>query len=206
MEDINIKMQTSHTGTVVAGTAPDTNYVLSQCYGDLSTTECLLCCAEARTSLPSCLPNIGGRVYLNGCFMRFQNYSFFEEITGQQDRIICNNNTLNKNGFEESASKAVLEAVETAPTKWDSHAGTQVLISGTGNKSAYATGDCWSSLTVDLCEECLQKASKSMLGCLPGSEGYALYTGCFMRYSDTNITNPDYKRHSKGKFYRFFFF
>ncbi|KAK4380531.1 hypothetical protein RND71_002393 [Anisodus tanguticus] len=28
-----------------------------------------------------------------------------------------------------------------------------------------------------------------MLGCLPWSEGRALYTGCFMRYSDTNFLN-----------------
>ncbi|KAM0064748.1 putative protein kinase RLK-Pelle-DLSV family [Helianthus debilis subsp. tardiflorus] len=37
-----------------------------------------------------------------------------------------------------------------------------------------------------------------MLGCLPGSMGYALYTGCFIRYSDTSFSNPDRKGRSKG--------
>ncbi|XP_076922433.1 cysteine-rich receptor-like protein kinase 2 [Bidens hawaiensis] len=195
MEDINIKMQTSHTGTVVIGTGPESIYVLAQCYGDLSTNECLLCCAEARTSLPSCLPNIGGRVYLEGCFMRFENYSFFGEVTGNEDRIVCDNITRKNDGFQQAASKAVLEAVESAPKSWNLYAGTQ-------NESAYAAANCWSPLSEESCAECLQKASNSMLTCLPGSMGYALYTGCFMRYSDTNFLvfpNPDRKRRSNKK-------
>nr|GEW18647.1 cysteine-rich receptor-like protein kinase 2 [Tanacetum cinerariifolium] len=202
MEDINVKMQTSHTATVVTGTGLDANNVLSQCYGDLSTSECLLCIAEARTTLPSCLPNVGGRVYLRGCFMRFRNYTFFGELTGEKDRTICENNTQKSDAFGQSASKAVLQAVETAPNSQGRHAGTQAIVTGSSNESAYATGDCWSSLDVEACRQCLQTASTSMLGCLPWSGGYALYTGCYMRYSDTILSNPDgndQKRRSKGK-------
>ncbi|KAK9052734.1 hypothetical protein SSX86_029364 [Deinandra increscens subsp. villosa] len=199
MEDINVKMQTSHTGTVVTGTGPETTYVLSQCYGDLSTGECLLCCAEARTSLPSCLPNIGGRVYLEGCFMRFENYSFFNEVKAKEDRVVCDNVTRKDDDFRQSASKAVLQAVDTAPKRRNHHVGTRSVVSGSRNKSAFAAADCWSTLDVESCEECLREAGNSMLGCLPGSLGYALYTGCFMRYSDTNFSNPDHERSSKGR-------
>ncbi|KAJ0666575.1 putative protein kinase RLK-Pelle-DLSV family [Helianthus annuus] len=199
MEDINLKMQTSHTGTIVTGTGPESTYVLAQCYGDLSTSECLLCVAEARTSIPTCLPNIGGRVYLQGCFMRFENYSFFGELTGKDDRIVCDNITRKDDGFQQAASKAVLQAVETAPKRWNRHAGTQNIVSGSQNKSAYAAADCWSTLGEEACAQCLQNASNSMLGCLPGSMGYALYTGCFIRYSDTSFSNPDRKGRSKGR-------
>ncbi|PWA98030.1 cysteine-rich receptor-like protein kinase 2 [Artemisia annua] len=202
MEDINVKMQTSHTATVVTGTGLDANNVLTQCYGDLSISECLLCIAEARTTLPSCLPNVGGRVYLRGCFMRFGNYSFFGELTGKEDRTICENNTQKSDAFGQSASKAVLQAVETAPNSQDHHAGTQAIVTGSSNESAYATGDCWSSLDAEACGQCLQTASRSMLSCLPGSGGYALYTGCYMRYSDTILSSPDgtdHKQRSKGK-------
>ncbi|KAI3728327.1 hypothetical protein L6452_16961 [Arctium lappa] len=191
MTDINTKLQTSHTGTLVTGTGSSTTYVLAHCYADLSSTECILCGAQARTSLPSCLPNNGGRVYLEGCFMRFDNYSFFGEDTGQKDRIMCLNTTRKNNEFEELASNAVLQAVETAPRSPNHHAGTRAPISGIANRSAYATADCWSSLDAESCGRCLQTAGRSMLGCLPGSRGYALYTGCFMRYSDTNFSNPD---------------
>ncbi|XP_076922432.1 cysteine-rich receptor-like protein kinase 2 [Bidens hawaiensis] len=193
MEEINTKMQTSHTGTIVTGTGTETTYVLAQCYGDISTTECLLCCAEARTSLPSCLPNVGGRVYLAGCFMRFENYSFFGEVTGKEDRIFCDNITRKDDDFRQAASKAVRQAVEGAPKTWNLYAETQ-------NKSAYAAADCWSSLGAESCAECLRKAGGSILGCFPGSMGYALYTGCFMRYSDMKFSNSDHNiRRSKCK-------
>ncbi|KAJ9549555.1 hypothetical protein OSB04_022098 [Centaurea solstitialis] len=188
---INTKMQTSHNATLVAGTGPGSLYVLAHCYADLSPRECILCCAQARTSLPSCLPNNGGRVYLEGCFMRFENYSFFGENFGREDRIRCMNTTRRNQEFEELATNAVSEAVETAPRTPNRHAGTRAVVSGVGNRSAYATADCWSSLDAEACGRCLQNASRTMLGCLPGSSGYALYTGCFMRYSDTNFTSPD---------------
>ncbi|CAH1414942.1 unnamed protein product [Lactuca virosa] len=200
MADISSKMRTSQFGTVVTGTAPDRTYGLAQCYGDLSTGECNLCYAVASSSLPGCLPSNGGRVYLTGCFMRYENYSFFEEHTGQEDRVICVNKTRRNNDFEQSASKAVFQTVEAAPKSKEYHAGKQALISGTANKSVYAMADCWRTLDTDSCAYCLQKAATSMLGCLPESEGYALYAGCFIKYSDSNFLYPDdHKTLSKGK-------
>ncbi|KAJ0432020.1 putative protein kinase RLK-Pelle-DLSV family [Helianthus annuus] len=131
--------------------------------------------------------------------MRFENYSFFGELTGKDDRIVCDNITRKDDGFQQAASKAVLQAVETAPKRWNRHAGTQNIVSGSQNKSAYAAADCWSTLGEESCAQCLQNASNSMLGCLPGSMGYALYTGCFIRYSDTTFSNPDRKGRSKGR-------
>ncbi|KAC9436899.1 hypothetical protein E3N88_45842 [Mikania micrantha] len=158
MLDINIIMQTSHNGTIVTGTGPESTYLLAQCYGHLST--------------------------------------------GDEDRVICDNVTRKDDDFQQAASKAVLQAIESAPKSWNRHAGTQSFVSGTPNKSAYAAADCWSTLGVDSCSQCLQKAGNMTLGCLPGSMGYALYTGCFMRYSDTNFSNPDHqnqRRSAKGR-------
>ncbi|KAI3519059.1 hypothetical protein L1887_08051 [Cichorium endivia] len=191
MTDINTKIQASQFGTVVTGTGPDRTYGLAQCYGDLSPNECNLCFVEALSSLYGCLPSYGGRVYLTGCFMRYENYSFFGEHTGEEDKIICENKTRRNNAFEQSASKAVFQTVEAAPKSKIYYAGKQALISGTENKSAYAVANCWNTLDVDACGYCLQKASRSMLNCLPESEGYALYAGCFMKYSDSNFLNPD---------------
>lgn len=200
MADISTKMQTSHFGTAVTGTEPDKAYGLAQCYGDLSTHECNLCSAKALTTLLGCSPRNGGWVYLTGCFMRYANYSFFGEHTGEEDRAICVNKTRRNNAFEQSASKAVFQTVETAPKSKEYHAGKQALISGTANKSVYAMADCWHTLDTDSCAYCLQKAARSMLGCLPESEGYALHTGCFMKYSDSNFLYPDHHNTlSKGK-------
>ncbi|GKB23882.1 hypothetical protein Tco_0863283, partial [Tanacetum coccineum] len=36
---------------------------------------------EVQTVLPTCFPSNGGRIYLDGRYMRFQNYNFFDEYT-----------------------------------------------------------------------------------------------------------------------------
>lgn len=35
--------------------------------------------------LPGCFPSTGGRVYLDGCFIRATNYSFYREIITDGD-------------------------------------------------------------------------------------------------------------------------
>lgn len=188
MENISVQMRTSGFGRAVVGSGPDANYGLAQCYGDLSLIDCVLCYAEMRTILPQCFPNNGGRIFLDGCFMRVQNYSFDQEYTGPKDTAVCGNRTQKSSAFQNSARQAVVRAVSAAPNN-NGYARAQVPVSRT-NESAYVLADCWRSLSANSCRACLQNASASILGCLPWSEGRALNTGCFVRYSDTNFLNP----------------
>lgn len=202
MENISEQMRTSGFGVSKIGTGPDTNYGLSQCYGDLSLLDCVLCYAEARSLLPQCYPNNGGRIYLDGCFMRAENYSFYEEYTGQNDTAVCGNVTRNDSSFEEAARIAVARAVAAAPNDKKYHARAQEPISGVVNQSAYVLADCWRTVSANSCKACLENASVSILGCLPSSEGRALNTGCFMRYSDTDFLNKEPgSGSSKGKLF-----
>ncbi|GKV14547.1 hypothetical protein SLEP1_g25404 [Rubroshorea leprosula] len=187
MENISEQMRTAGFGQAVKGSGLDTNYGLAQCYGDLSSLDCVLCYAEARTILPQCYPNNGGRIFLDGCFMRSENYSFFEEYTGPEDRAVCGNATKKSSAFEKSATDAVNSAVAAAPGN-AGYARAHVAVPGT-NESAFVLADCWKSLSQNSCRMCLQNASASILGCLPWSEGRAINTGCFMRYSDKDFLN-----------------
>ncbi|XP_050120295.1 cysteine-rich receptor-like protein kinase 2 isoform X1 [Malus sylvestris] len=190
MANISEQMQTSGFGVAVTGSGPDTNYGLAQCYGDLSLLDCVLCYAEARTVLPQCFPHTGGRIFLDGCFMRSENYSFYEEFRGSEDSVECGNTTRKSSAFGASARQVVKRAVESAPSN-RGYARGEVSVSGTANESAYVLADCWRTLDESSCRQCLENASASMLGCLPWSEGRALYTGCFMRYSDTDFLNKE---------------
>ncbi|KAL3501161.1 hypothetical protein ACH5RR_035610 [Cinchona calisaya] len=189
MEDIRQQMQTRGFGVSTAGTGPDTNYGLGQCYGDLSLSDCVLCYSQARTVLPQCFPNHGGRIFLDGCFLRSENYSFFQEFTGPEDKAVCGNMTRKNSAFQESARRAVLQAATDA-RKSDHYARAKLRVPGTANESAYVLADCWKTLNTKSCGACLENATRSILGCLPWSEGRALNTGCFMRYSDTDFLNP----------------
>ncbi|XP_060196261.1 cysteine-rich receptor-like protein kinase 2 isoform X2 [Lycium barbarum] len=188
METISQQMGTRGYGVAFTGTGPDTNYGLGQCYGDLSLPDCIICYAEARAVLPECFPFNGGRIYLDGCFMRMENYTFYDQYLGPEDRRVCGNRTTKGSLFQQNARLAIQQAVANARSN-NGYAGAQVSVPGHSKETAYVLADCWKSLSTNSCAACLQNASASMLGCLPLSEGRALYTGCFMRYSDTNFLN-----------------
>ncbi|XP_024991992.1 cysteine-rich receptor-like protein kinase 2 [Cynara cardunculus var. scolymus] len=189
MEIISNDMRTSHNATATVGTGLNTNYAIAECYGDLSSEDCILCYAEARTVLPGCFPRSGGRIYLDGCFMRLQNFSFFDEYTGPNDTIVCGNTTKNSRSFEDSARQAVLNVVSNALRTNDYFAREEMPVP-TENKSVYVLAECWKTLNSSSCRACLENATASISKCLPWSEGRALNTGCFVRYSDTNFLNP----------------
>ncbi|KAK2374390.1 cysteine-rich receptor protein kinase [Trifolium repens] len=195
MEKISEQIRSTGFGTAVTGTGPDGNYGLAQCYGDLSLLDCVLCYAEARTVLPQCYPYNSGRIYLDGCFMRSGNYSFFNEYKGPEDSAVCANTTMKNSGFQAAAKQAVLRAVQDAPNN-KGYARGKVSVSGTANESAYVLADCWRTLDSSSCKACLEHASSSIVGCLPFSEGRALNTGCFMRYSDTDFLNKEVENES----------
>jgi hypothetical protein len=67
------------------GEPPDRLHVFAQCMADLSGEECKICFNHMKTLLPSCFPSTGGRVYADGCFIRVENYSFFDETLGPDD-------------------------------------------------------------------------------------------------------------------------
>ncbi|GAA0171233.1 transmembrane signal receptor [Lithospermum erythrorhizon] len=188
MENISEQIRSKGYGLAETGTGYDTNFGFAQCYGDLSLLDCVLCYAEARTILPQCYPETGGRIFLDGCFMRAENYSFFQEYTGPNDTAICGNRTRKNQVFEQMAKGAVLQAVSGVVNN-NFSARIEVPANKTLNESVYVLADCWKTLDVHSCRACLENASNSLLGCLPWSEGRALNTGCFMRYSDTNFLN-----------------
>ncbi|KAJ0725769.1 putative protein kinase RLK-Pelle-DLSV family [Helianthus annuus] len=200
MERLQAIMRTSSNGTSIVGTGPDGNYGLAQCYGDLSSQDCILCYAEARTVLPSCFPNNGGRIYLDGCFMRVQNYSFYHEYTGPDDSYVCGNTTRKNVSFQDTVKQAVLNAVTDASRSSEYFGRVQMLVAS-GNESVYVLAECWRSLSPSSCRACLDNASLSIAKCLPWSEGRVMNTGCFMRYSDTDFLNavPDTSSYKRGK-------
>ncbi|KAI3516204.1 hypothetical protein L1887_15115 [Cichorium endivia] len=190
-EKIGTQIQSSLYGTATSGTGPNGNIGLFQCYGDLSISDCIICYDSAHYLVPRCFPDTGARVYLDGCFMRFQNYSFLDEYSGPNDTAVCGNTTRKSGAFQDSVRQTVLKAVGDALTNVDYFAREEMVSnSGTVNESVYVLAQCWKTLNASSCRSCLDIASNLILGCLPWSEGRALITGCFMRYSDVNFLNP----------------
>lgn len=200
METISAQMRVNGFGKALTGQGPDANYGLAQCYGDLSLLDCVLCYAQARTVLPKCFPHNSGRVYLDGCFMRSANYSFLNEFKGAGDKSVCGNVTRQDFKFIKTVETAITQAVSNARQD-RGYTRTKMDVHGSGNESVYVLTDCWRTLNASACQACLNNAAKSIKHCLPKSEGRALFTGCFVRYSDVDFLNKVASRsNSRGKF------
>lgn len=69
-------LTTSHGhGAVSNGSQNATVYAFGECMRDLSRNDCNLCLAQCKTQLLACLPfqrgTRGGRLFFDGCYLRF---------------------------------------------------------------------------------------------------------------------------------------
>ncbi|KAJ9677785.1 hypothetical protein PVL29_022648 [Vitis rotundifolia] len=175
---------------------------LSQCYSDLSEDDCLSCFAESRTKLPRCLPAISARIYLDGCFLRYDNYSFFNEsIDPNLDMVRCSepSGVLKDNYTRSEFSKKVDEVINNVTKTAVQKQGFAVAGMKGGAVVAYALAQCWKTVDQKGCRDCLLNAESAVRRCLPGSEGRALNAGCYLRYSTEKFYNDGTaKKSGKG--------
>lgn len=176
-------------------------YALAQCHHDLSQTDCLLCFAASRTRLPRCLPSLAARVYFDGCFLRYDNYSFYQEfVSPSLDTVKCSseNATLssykNQNEFIKNVGYAVGNVSRIAVGN-DGFGSVEL-------KGVYALAQCWESVGQDGCRQCLEKAAKGVRSCRWKKEGRGMNAGCYLRYSTEKFFNRDKESgEDHGKFF-----
>ncbi|KAK2413691.1 cysteine-rich receptor protein kinase [Trifolium repens] len=189
MENLSQLVSNHNWGTHfvnISGSVPI--YGFAQCFKDLSHTDCLLCYAASRTKLPRCLPSISARIYLDGCFLRYDNYSFYlEETDPLRDSFTCTSTSERLEvQMEKSVEKVIDVAVVDAVNGGGGFAKKEV-------DGVYALAQCWNTLGINGCRNCLKNAVKKVRGCLPNKEGRALNTGCYLRYSTDNFFNEGVK-------------
>lgn len=178
LETIGGQIRQYRFGVAVTGSGPnfpDDTFSFAQCYSNISENDCVLCYAEARTVLPQCFPYKAAAIYLGGCFLRVDNYSFLQEYSRPDDKVVCKNGTRKSKEFYQAVVKGLSNAIKNNGY--------------TLNEAVYILAECWKPLTADSCRACLKNASASLSTCLPSSQGFALNTGCIMRYADTDFLN-----------------
>ncbi|XVF60253.1 hypothetical protein PTKIN_Ptkin08bG0030100 [Pterospermum kingtungense] len=158
-------------------------YALAQCHQDLSQTDCLLCYAASRTRIPRCLPSVSGRIFLDGCFLRYDNYSFFQEsVSSSLDNVSCSSST-NVTVFGNKRVELFGRNVEYAVGNVTRIALRNGGFGAVEVEGVFALAQCWKTVPAEGCRVCLQKAAKAVIGCVPKEEGRGLNAGCYLRYS-----------------------
>ncbi|XP_031287769.1 cysteine-rich receptor-like protein kinase 1 [Pistacia vera] len=173
---------------------PPNIYGLAQCHEDLSSTDCELCFAAARTKVPRCLPSESARIFLDGCFLRYDDYDFFKEtIDPVYDTVNCSSPTglLADDSLHKQFEAKLGELITNVTRQAKSNEGFAVAEGKGGVVSVYALAQCWATVSDEGCGQCLDKAGQELRNCSPGSDGRAMYTGCYMRYSVERFFNTE---------------
>ncbi|KAG4179355.1 hypothetical protein ERO13_A10G102900v2 [Gossypium hirsutum] len=146
---------------------------------DLSSVECAQCFARISNILPACFPTTGGRVYLDGCFIRANNYSFYREVTADGDINRCSDDVDTNEDFKMVLRDMLPRMVHKAPDK----KGFALFQESRNGTTVHGMAQCWKILDKEMCSSCLADAVDLVFRCVPSKEGRALNAGCFLRYS-----------------------
>eukprot|EP01018_Ginkgo_biloba_P008802 Gb_08283 [translate_table: standard] len=178
---INLQIDRYGFGIAHKGNTIDSVYVLAQCFRYISQTDCSLCFSQARTPLfASCVNFNGARIYMEGCFLRFDNSSFYNQTVVHGDTKVCGSEKSNQSQtFFENTQQLMNELSSEAPGNGGFSMGST---QGPSTK-IYGFAQCWKTLSKSLCRDCLLNASAKILACSPSLEGRALNAGCYMHYS-----------------------
>lgn len=190
MESISKDITIHYWSTHFVNSTPPI-YGLAQCYQDLSHIDCLLCYAASRTRLPRCLPSIAARIYFDGCFLRYDNYSFYKESTDPLlDTVNCSSNYV----LDDDSASSTLEFVKDVGILIDNVTRIAIENGGFGVaevKGVFGLAQCWKTLGIEACRACLKKAALGVSKCAPKREGRGLNVGCYLRYSTLKFYNDD---------------
>ncbi|KAG2321606.1 hypothetical protein Bca52824_014819 [Brassica carinata] len=192
MDAVSPLVEAKGYGQVVNGTGNLTVYAYGECMKDLDKKDCNLCFAQIKAKVPRCLPyqqiTRGGRVFSDGCYIRYDEYNFFNETSSSLDLTNCSEKEItgvNRTLFQDNAAELVkFMSVETVR-----NGGFYAGFVDRRNVTVHGLAQCWEPLSRSGCVDCLSKASEQIGSCLSNGEGRALNAGCYMRFSTQKFYN-----------------
>ncbi|XP_042497887.1 cysteine-rich receptor-like protein kinase 42 isoform X2 [Macadamia integrifolia] len=169
-----------------AAAASPNLYALAQCFGGLSQTDCDRCLVASQDKIKPCLRYPSGRIYLDGCFLRYERFRFFKQWSDPQtDTIKCSRtcgNITDPSLYHEFLKKLANLFINVTGTASE-HDGFGLGEAKGGVNPVYILAQCWKTVSKTGCIACLKNAARGLISCVPGKEGIAMNAGCYMRYS-----------------------
>lgn len=151
-------------------------YGLYQCEGDLSNSDCRACVTNSVSQLRTICPQgTGGFIQLEGCFVKYDNMSFF----GVEDVSVVSKRcgpTIGYNSDSLNRRDAALVYLTAANGQY---------FRGGGSESVQGVAQCVQDLSVSACQDCLTQASGRLRSeCETSSWGDMFLGKCYIRYID----------------------
>lgn len=163
----------------------DPVYAMVQCRDYLSVADCVSCFDAAVSQIRNCSAANGARVIYDGCFLRYESSSFYDQGTLPGNVGVCGNRTVSQATAFDTAVQGQLTDLKIATPKINGFfAATKSEVVG-GSATVYAVSQCAETISESTCQDCLTVAYANIQSCPPNADGRAVDAGCFLRYSDT---------------------
>ncbi|KAL7230463.1 hypothetical protein ACSBR2_008858 [Camellia fascicularis] len=163
----------------------DPVYAMVQCRNYLSVADCVSCFDAAVSQIRNCSAANGARVIYDGCFLRYESSSFYDQGTLPGNVGVCGNRTVSQATAFDTAVQGLLTDLKIATPKINGFfAATKSEVVG-GSTTVYAVSQCAETISESTCQDCLTVAYANIQSCPPNADGRAVDAGCFLRYSDT---------------------
>ncbi|XP_027362827.1 cysteine-rich receptor-like protein kinase 3 [Abrus precatorius] len=171
---------------VVKGSSQNvTVYAFGECMKDLSKPDCDVCFAQCKTRVLKCSPFqrgiCGGKLFFDGCYLRYDGYNFFNESLSPQDMTVCGAKEFSGNWSVYKANTE--ELVRSLSLEAPKNDGFFVGYVSLRNVTVYGLAQCWKFVNGRACQNCLANAVTRIDSCASKEEGRVLHAGCYLRYS-----------------------
>ncbi|KAH7284378.1 hypothetical protein KP509_34G051900 [Ceratopteris richardii] len=142
---------TYYSTATASASGTDPLYAVFQCRGDLTVETCYVCVQNATALLPNACPkSVGARIQLDGCFLRYDNRSFFSLDTNVR-LALCN--------VKNDSDITTLTAIQNAMGRVISLAPQQQGFAFVVENAVYAEAQCIGYIDSSECSECLTSYS-----------------------------------------------
>ncbi|KAK9062117.1 hypothetical protein SSX86_019302 [Deinandra increscens subsp. villosa] len=189
-----LRSQLSTTGVYYATARSSENdedvvHGLAQCRNYLLSTECLACFDVAVSVFENCGSANGAHVYLDNCFLRFENLDdFYDDPQGNLNFNVfenCGNESTSQpiTAFNQAVEELLSDIGIATPRTSDFYIASTRQVVG-ANATIYAIAQCVENASQAICKNCLSRSYNSLKRCLPVDEGRTINVACFMRYSE----------------------
>ncbi|XP_059063705.1 cysteine-rich receptor-like protein kinase 10 [Cryptomeria japonica] len=187
--------------TTVEGQGADLISGLIQCRGDTTGKECHACSMEANKTIRQVCGNcIGGRVWLDKCYLRYEHVHFIGDL--DTTSYLVQNNRLNATDPEAFGStvKALLSDLLVKVTKSSNLYSSDSAVDYSSSTKIFGLVQCWRDVSVEDCAACLDNAISALMEVTNGAHnlGGVVYSGsCTARYDTYPFFNlPSHPQNS----------
>ncbi|KAK1568924.1 hypothetical protein Q3G72_030474 [Acer saccharum] len=182
--------QTPYMGFALGSTSfgahyPDQPYGIALCRGDVSSSDCKTCVAEASSYIRQSCPNRKqATVWYDNCSLKYSDEKFFGQIDhGTKFYLWSTQNVTNPTYFNQKAKDLLTHLAHEASVTPKMYAARELKLEGSERETVYGMAQCTRDLYDGDCKMCLDGLIGDLPSCCDGKQGGRVVTSsCNIRY------------------------